>query len=112
MRRQLIFAICFIVLSLGGCNVQKMDGYIMEVNEDSLLIAEGATEEEAIKWLELTYEELIDSQPAPSLVAIQYEKVEDFQVGDYVQIILEGEIAASYPEQGKAKFIELIENKE
>lgn len=82
----------------------------MEVNEDNLLIAEGATEEEAIKWLELTYGELIDSQPAPSLVAIQYEKVEDFHVGDYVQIILEGEIAVSYPEQGKAKSVELIDN--
>ncbi len=69
------------MLCLGGCNGQKMDGYIMEVNEDSLLIAEGATEEEVIKWLELTYEELIDSQSTPS----QYEKVEDFQVGDYVR---------------------------
>ncbi len=58
MRRQLIFAICFLVLCLGSCNGQKMDGYIMEVNEDSLLIAEGATEEEAIKWLELTYEKI------------------------------------------------------
>ncbi len=45
-------------------------------------------------------------------MAIQYEKVEDFHVGDYVQIILEGEIAVSYPEQGKAKSVELIENKE
>ncbi|MEI3612577.1 hypothetical protein [Pseudogracilibacillus sp. SO30301A] len=41
---------CYLLFS--GCNGQKIDGYIMGVNENSFLLAEGATEEEASRWLE------------------------------------------------------------
>ena len=81
----------------------------MEVDEGSLLIIEGATEEEVSEWKVLSFDELIDMRPAPSLLVVRYENADDFQVGDYVKINLEGDIAASYPGQASAKNVELVE---
>lgn len=101
---------CFLLLVLVGCNAgETIDGYILEVDEDRLMVAEGMTEKEYSEIKDLSHEERMEMEPAPSLIVIAYEEADDFQAGDYVKIKLEGDIAASYPGQGKAKKIRLIE---
>lgn len=84
-----------------------MEGYILEVAEGSILFAEDASMEEYDEWKDLTYDELLEASPKPSLIKLTYEDVEKLQKGDYVQVKLEGDVAALFPGQAKAKKVQL-----
>ncbi len=109
MKVKSITYILFVLFFLSSCVVDgKMEGYILEIEEDDILLANDASLEEYEEWKELTYDELLEATPTPSLIEIVYEGEKEFQKGDRVQIQLDGDVLASFPGQAKAKKIKII----
>ena len=94
----------FLLVIIIGCQSgAKVEGYVLIVEADAILLAEDATVEDYEAWKELTHNELIELNPSPSLLKITYEDAQDLNEGDYVTVELVGDIAASYPGQAEAK---------
>ena len=112
----ILIVFCF---ALVGCSEKetselneyvKTEGYIMEVEENRILVAENITSEEyeAIKDKSSSDWEDLDEEGI-SLVFFSYDDVSDLQVGNKVEILYNGNMATSYPGQAGAIKIEIKE---
>lgn len=100
---------CLLFVLTGCSSGEKIEGYILENNDGEILFAENASEEEYETWKQLTFNELTELSPGPSLIVITYEDGTNLQPGDHVSIMIDGDIATSYPAQAVAKKMEQIE---
>ena len=106
--RILIIAI-FLFLSLVGCSgtQEKIEGYILEMEENRILVAEDVTakEYEAIKDKSIS---ALDEEGI-SLIYFSYDDIDKLQVGNKVRILFDGNMATSYPAEAGAIKIDVIE---
>ncbi|GAA0339074.1 hypothetical protein GCM10008967_31690 [Bacillus carboniphilus] len=107
----------FLMIILVGCNIENnaepnliLKGYILEVNQGRLLIAEDITKEEFDKIRDMTIKEIQDiEEKMIMLTYVSFTNVETFNVGDFVKVTVDGGINHSYPGQAGAKKIEIVE---
>jgi hypothetical protein len=99
----------FLFLSLVGCSgtQEKIEGYILEVEENRILVAEDVTakEYEAIKdksISDLNEEEI-------SLIYFSDVDKDNLQVGNKVEVWFDGNMSTTYPGQAGAIKIEVID---
>lgn len=107
----LLIVFCF---ALVGCSEKgktteevKTEGYIIEVGENRILVAEdmSSDEYEAIKDTSISdlYEKGL------SLIYFSNDDISNLRVGNKVEIWFDGTVAESYPAQARATKIVLIE---
>jgi hypothetical protein len=87
-------------------NVQK-EGYILKVEEGNILVAENITLEKYEEIKDKTDTEL--HEEGLSLIYVSYDDTSSLQVGNKVEIWIEGGIRESYPAQADASEIKVIE---
>lgn len=94
-------------VSLAGCANEQVsgEGFILEVNDNSILVAQDISLERYNELKGVSSEALID-QGGLKLIRLIYEKSGEFQRGDLVKYWIEGGVKESYPEQAKAKKVE------
>ncbi|WP_210367281.1 DUF3221 domain-containing protein [Bacillus sp. REN3] len=96
------------LLVFAGCANEKeaREGYILQVNDDSVLVAQdiNLARYEEVKDLnqnEWTKEEGL------KLISLRYDKAREYKEGDHILFWIDGVVAESYPEQATAKEIRL-----
>ncbi|WP_223700002.1 YobA family protein [Sutcliffiella deserti] len=85
----------------------KIEGYILEVEEGRILVAENITWSEYEEISEKTFQELDEERI--SLIYLSYESTSNLKVGKKVKVWIEGGINDSYPVQAHAQKIEVVE---
>jgi len=83
----------------------KIEGYILEVDEGRILLAEGMTSEQYETLKDTTFQEL-DNQSI-SLFYLSFEDTSRLRKGDKVDVWIDGGIDLSDPAQAGAKKIEV-----
>ncbi|QUG41731.1 YobA family protein [Psychrobacillus sp. INOP01] len=83
----------------------KIEGYILEVDEGRILVAEGMTSEQYETLKYKTLQEL--DNESISLFYLSYEDTSGLRKGYKVDVWMDGEIDLSNPAQAGAKKIEL-----
>lgn len=95
------------VLLLAGCGKADMDGIVLEVTGNSMLVAtELSLEEyEEIKNQSATeiQNEDVNGDSYLGLINITYKRAEKFSKGDEVDLWIDGDIRESYPMGATAK---------
>ncbi|WP_181444539.1 DUF3221 domain-containing protein [Bacillus sp. 03113] len=87
-------------------SLPEVKGIILEVDENSLLVAQDLTIEKYNEIKNKTSNEIIKDYNLP-LIGISSKEANSFKKGDKVKIWIRGDIYTSYPEQAKAKRIEI-----
>jgi hypothetical protein len=102
----ILFSIVLLV-SLSGCAKAQDsgEGFILEVNDHSILVAQNISLTKYNELKDVSSEALID-QSGLELIWLTYEKAEEFQKGDHVVFWIDGGVRESYPEQANAKKVE------
>lgn len=103
----LLVAISVIVIGCTGKleNSDSMKGFILEKKEGRILVVQDINQETYNDIKDVSSEALID-QGGLKLIWVSYDKVDQFKKGDHVVFWMEGPVAESYPEQGRAKKVE------
>ncbi|MEK5209797.1 YobA family protein [Psychrobacillus sp. FSL H8-0510] len=83
----------------------KIEGYILEVSEGEILVAEGITSEQYETLKDKTIQELDNERI--SLIFLSYEDTGNLKIGHKVDVWIDGGINESYPSQAGAKKIEI-----
>jgi hypothetical protein len=101
--------ILFIILSFAivGCSGIQTEGYVLEVEENRILIAEKITEEDYQAIKDKTISEI--NEENISLIYFSYDDLEEIQEGNKVEVWFDGNIATSYPAQAGATKIDVKE---
>lgn len=104
----LLVAISVIVIGCTGKleNSDSKEGFILEKKEGRILVVQDISLERYNEVKGVSSEALID-QGGLSLIWLTYEKIDKFQKGNHVVFWVEGPVAESYPEQARAKKIEV-----
>ncbi|WP_058308197.1 DUF3221 domain-containing protein [Gracilibacillus massiliensis] len=111
------FYCCAIIVMLNiliGCSNEgtssdsdpEVEGYILEVEEDRILVAEDITSEKFEEIKNNTIQELDEERI--SLIYLSGVNGDNFDKGNHVQVWIEGGINTSYPGQAKAQEVEEI----
>ena len=85
----------------------KIEGYILEVDEGRILVAEGITSEQYETLKDKTPQELDNERI--SLYNLSYEDTSSLRKGNKVEAWIDGGIDESNPAQARAKKIEVKE---
>lgn len=95
--------------TLVGCSgkQEKTEGYILEVEEHRILLAENISAEEYQTIKNKSISELAEEEIP--LIYFSYDEIVDLQEGNKVEIWFNGNIATSYPAQAGAIKIEVKE---
>ncbi|MFB5089702.1 YobA family protein [Psychrobacillus sp. PGGUH221] len=112
-----IFISLSFILLITGCTENittpkdedlKIEGYILEVEEGRILVAEDITSEKYEEIKDKTIDEIqeVDNERI-SLIFLSYEDTSSLKVGHKVDIWIDGGINESYPSQAGAKKIEI-----
>ena len=86
---------------------EKTEGYILEVEEHRILVAEDITAEEYEAIKDKSISEL--DEEGISLIYFSNDDIGNLQVGNKVEIWFDGNMATSYPAQAGAIKIEVKE---
>lgn len=103
----LLIAISVIVIGCTG-KLEASDakeGFILEKKEGRMLVVEDISKERYEDLKDVSSEALID-QGGLDLIWVSYDKADQFKKGDHIVFWLDGPVAESYPEQGRAKKVE------
>ena len=102
----LLFGI-FIVSCSMEYSRPDIEGFILEVEENELLLAENISSEDYEEIKDTSINELHKGNL--NLIYISYENEIAFNKGNEIDIWLDSDIEASYPEKAKAKKVKLKE---
>lgn|SRR5690625_2891019 len=106
----IIFTLTFLVSCLSKeKNYIYVEGYILSIEEDKVLIAEDISLEVYNKIADKAVEELdINSKDHVSLLYLGYENIEALNKGDKIKAEISNNIDQSFPAQAVAKRISVI----
>lgn len=111
MKRAVFMTILIIIsASLTGCGEADMEGIVLDVTENKLLLSENLTpkEYEGIKdesVIKIQNEDVEGERESLHLIELTYDQADKFSKGDEVDVWIDGDIFASYPGQAQAKKI-------
>ncbi|WP_110067942.1 YobA family protein [Cytobacillus oceanisediminis] len=83
----------------------KTEGYILKVEENRILVAEDITSEEYKVIKEKSISDL--NREGISLIYLSSDEINSLNIGNKVEVLIDGGINESYPAQAKAKKIEV-----
>ncbi len=95
---------------LAACGEADIEGIILEIDEDQIMLAQDLSPEEYQKLDKVLDEEpqndsVTAERDTDNLIILTYKDADEFNPGDEVKAWIEGEILASYPGQAQAKKI-------
>lgn len=109
------FISILIGVSLAGCGGADIEGIIIKGDEKTVLVAENLSLDryEEIKddlssdaaMFEAMKQEVSNTSGNISLIDFAYDNASEFEVGDKVNVWIEGGVNESFPAQAKAKKI-------
>ena len=85
----------------------QLEGYLLEVAEEQVLLVENISLEEYETIKNLPLNDLVMDYHYP-MYYLRYEQAGQFQKGDHVIVTVTGPIAESHPAQGEADKIEKV----
>ncbi|MGN7942091.1 DUF3221 domain-containing protein [Virgibacillus sp. 6R] len=108
MKRKCIIAFTVILLSisLAGCRNADMEGIILEVTENEILLSENLSLDKYEDIKNKTISEIQEEEKGIPLISLTYDNTVELSKGDEVIVWIDGNVLASYPEQAKAKKIQ------
>lgn len=83
-----------------------IEGYVVEADINRLLVVNGITEEQAES---MTEKEVANLANVEAIWVSKYNFFR-FREGQKVRVWISGSVAESFPEQGKADYVEVIRN--
>ena len=102
----ILFSIVLLVNLVGCAKAEDpREGFILEVNDQSILVAQNISLVRYNELQDVSSEALID-QGGLELIWLTYEKADEFQKGDHVVFWIDGGVRESSPEQADAKKVE------
>lgn len=109
MKRQffIAFTVILISISLVGCGKGDMEGIILEVTENEILLSDNLSREKYEEIKNKSISEIQEEAKGIPLIYLAYDNKEEWSEGDEVKVWIDGDVLASYPEQAKAKKIQL-----
>lgn len=114
--RYILISILFLTVFLSACGSGGPDvnGVLLEVNDNNVLLSENLTLEEyeqikEISATDLQNEDVNGERDPLNLMSISYDKTDAFKAGTSVDVWLTGDIMESYPSQAEAKKINVVE---
>ncbi|SDZ46355.1 DUF3221 domain-containing protein [Bacillus sp. 166amftsu] len=109
MKRKFFIAFTVILLSisLAGCGKADMEGIILEVTENEILLSENLSLDKYEEIKNKSISEIQGEEKGISLIYLAYDNTEEWSKGDEVKVWIDGDVLVSYPEQAKAKRIQL-----
>lgn len=107
-----LFFIYLIILIVSGlltaCNNPHMEGIVLEVSDDTILLSQNLTaneyeeiKDESVKTLQK--EDVFGERDSLNLIELTYDEASSFNPGDEVKVWITGDILESYPGQATAK---------
>jgi hypothetical protein len=105
--KKIFSLVIILVFSLVGCSGIQTEGYVIEVDENRILVAEKITEEEYESIKDKSISEINEGRI--SLIYFSYDDKEKINVGDKVEVWFDGNMATSYPAQAGATKIDIKE---
>ena len=97
-----------ISLLISGCTDPSLEGYIVKVEDDRILVAKHLyTDEEFEKTKGMSVDEM--KMSGLSLIYLSYRNTRRFKDGQKVEVWIKGGINDSYPQQAAAKKVEMID---
>ncbi|RSK26501.1 DUF3221 domain-containing protein [Bacillus sp. HMF5848] len=115
MKRFCYFLMILLAFSVvNACSVdneesQQIEGYVLEVDEQHILLAQNISLQTYNEVQYISINELITVEGL-NLISISVETSQNYRKGDKVKVWIDGPIAESYPAQAKAKKVELLDN--
>ncbi|MBU8880904.1 YobA family protein [Bacillus sp. FJAT-29790] len=106
---RILLIVFFLFFSLVGCSgtQEKIEGYILEMEENKVLVAEVVTAKDFKAIKEKSISDL--NKEGISLIYFSDVDKDSLQVGNKVRIWFNGKMFTSYPAQAGAIKIEVIE---
>ncbi len=116
MKRLFVVIVIIFLMTgfLAACGSPQMEGIILEVSDDMILVSQNLTtnEYEEIKDTSVTTlqkEDVFGERDSLNLIELTYEEASSFKPGDEVEIWIKGDILDSYPGQATAKKVSLLD---
>ncbi|WP_058307663.1 DUF3221 domain-containing protein [Gracilibacillus massiliensis] len=103
------FAVILFSISIVGCGNSHMEGIILEVTENEILLSENLSLDKYEDVKNKSISEIQEEEKSISLIYLAYDNTEEWSKGDEVKGWIDGDIMTSSPEQAKAKKIQLKE---
>src|SRR5690625_4498013 len=109
MKRGLVIAVTLIVISisLAGGGKASMEGIILEVAESEIVLSENLSCDKYGEFKNKSSTGIQEEEKSIPLSYLAYDNIEEWSKGDEVKVWIDGDVLASYPEQAKAKKIQL-----
>ncbi|MEY8351458.1 DUF3221 domain-containing protein [Bacillus cereus] len=109
MKRKFFIAFTVILLSisLAGCGKADMEGIILEVTENEILLSENLSLDKYEDIKNKSISEIQGEEKGIPLIYLAYDNTEERSKGDEVKVWIDGDVFVSYPEKAKAKKIQL-----
>lgn len=107
-----VFTVILMSILIVGCGKANMEGIILEVTENVILLSENISPEEYEEVKnesvsKLQNEDVQGERARLGLIELTYDNTDKFSKGDEVEVWIDGDILESYPSQAKAKKISL-----
>jgi hypothetical protein len=100
-----IVILLYLFTGLVGCSNQTIEGYVIEVYDESVLLAQNISHKKYNEIKDMSANEVFEKNEL-SLISLTYQDAQDFREGDKVKVWIDGGVNESYPAQAKAKKIE------
>ncbi|UOQ49773.1 YobA family protein [Gracilibacillus caseinilyticus] len=109
MKKKLLIATTVILLSISivGCGNADIEGIILEVTENEILLSKNLSLDKYEDIKNKSISEIQEEEKGIPLISLAYDNTEEWSKGDEVKVWIDGDVFASYPEQAKAKKIQL-----
>src|SRR5690625_1706984 len=103
MKRVLFIALTFILISisLAGCGKANMEGIILEVAENEIVLSENLSWDKYEEIKNKSFTEIQEEEKSIPLIYLAYDNIEEWSKGDEVKVWIDGDVLAFYPEQDK-----------
>ncbi|MBT2678531.1 DUF3221 domain-containing protein [Bacillus sp. ISL-35] len=102
-----MLSVLMLILGLAACSNDQVsgEGFILEVNDDSILVVQNINQERYKEIKDVPGDALID-QGGLELIWLVYDDTDKLKKGDHIEFWTDGSVRESYPEQATAKKIE------
>lgn len=109
MKRKFFIAFTALLLSISsaGCGNADMEGIILEVTENEILLSKNLSLDKYEEIKNKSISEIQEEEKGIPLISLSYDNTEEWSKGDEVKVWVDGDVLTSYPEQAKAKKIQL-----
>lgn len=104
-----ILMICLIIPTLAGCGEAHVEGIVLDVNEDNIMLATELSQEAYEEIKNIPASDIqngdVNGDTYLGLITLTYHHTDGINKGDRVAVWIDGDIMESYPMKAKASKI-------